>query len=326
MNSVNVENDQKLTDLSFTDLFVSRDQDMCWYKESSDSFDTRLLPKSIHDEVSDLRKYLQAQPEDDRDFSVIWEGMRMRVERMDTPNGSVFVCRRYLVPPDGLAELGFPVRIAELMLSAKPGQMIKHGLVLFIGRIGSGKSTSAAAYIIERLRKFGGVCWTVENPVEIALQGWHGKGVCYQTEVKGDHFGDSIRSILRASPNIILLGEIRDNESAKDALRAATSGHLVVATVHSNDVSSGLARMARMAGGTEELSDALCAAFHLDLRMDNRREPLGNKPARVLHVEPLFVMGESEIGIRSQLRDGDFRLIRNEVARQRHRLITGSML
>jgi twitching motility protein PilT len=326
MISVSAETYHPLADLAFTDLFVSYDHNECWYKESSDSFDTRELPKSSHDDVINLRKYLQEQPKDDRDFAVFWGNIRLRVERMDTSEGSVFVCRRYMVSPKGLNTLGFPQGVTDLMLSNKPGQMIKHGLVLFIGRTGSGKSTSAAAYIIERLIKFGGVCWTAEDPIELSLHGRHGKGICYQTEIKNGCFTASIRSILRASPNIILIGEIRDNESAKEALRVATSGHLVVATLHSNDVSSGLARLARMADGTDELADSIQAAFHLDLRTSSQGDVGNNKPKRILHVEPLFMMGESEPGVRSQIREGDFRLIRNEVARQRHKLLTGGLL
>lgn len=318
-----------LFNLDFTDLFVAKNPSKSWYKESTDSLQAKKLPQSCLLDVEELRKLLLEHPEDDHDFSLTYDGIKMRVERMDTHDGSIFVCRRYRVAPKCLADLGFPQMIASRLMSDKPKQMIRDGLVLFTGRTGSGKSTTAAAYIIERLKKFGGVCWTVENPIELSIQGDHGKGVCYQTEVPSDRFGASVRRILRAAPNIIMLGEIRDSDSAVEALRAATSGHLVVTTLHANDVISGLSRLSRLAGGNEDMQEAIRAVIHLDLRSRERitkispEDEWSSMPDRVLQVDPLIISQDGDFGIRSQLKETDFSQLKSEVERQKRMFMAG---
>lgn len=338
-----------LSGLPFSDLFVGQDPASCWYKVTPDSLEAQGLPQSCLEDLARLRELLKERSDllrgDSPDFKVDWQGVRLRVERMDTADGAIYVCRRYGVEPRRLAELGFPPMIAQRLLSTDEKTGFKDGLVVFLGRTGSGKSTAAAAYVIERLEQSGGVCWTAENPIELSLQGRHGKGVCYQTEVADDHgFGEAIRHMLRAAPNLILIGEIRDETAAREAVHAATSGHLVVTTFHANDLLTGLARFARLAGDPAMLTDALRAALHLHLRnsmngtglpgaallqganppsvgIPGRNAP----PRRVLTVEPLLIVGENVDGLRSTLRGGEFHLLRSEADRQR-RLFMGSGL
>lgn len=326
-----------LSGLLFSDLFVTNDPASCWYKMTPDSLETRELPQPCFDEVAGLRELLEKRFDPNRgdspDFKVDWDGLRLRVERMETASGAIYVCRRFGVDPRHLADLGFPPMIAQRLLSTDERTGFKDGLVMFLGRTGSGKSTAAAAYVIERLEQSGGVCWTAENPIELSLQGRHGKGICYQTEVGSDHgFGEAIRHMLRASPNLILIGEIRDETAAREAVHAATSGHLVITTFHANDLLTGLARFARLAGDPAVLTDALRAALHLQLRnsMNGNGLPGGipgrnAPPKRVLTVEPLLITGENADGLRSTLRGGEFHLLRSEAERQRRMFMAGGL-
>ena len=344
-----------LVEVVFSDLFVTDDPASCWYKVTPDSLEAHGLPQSCHEELARLRALLIDRSGRDKgdspDFKVDWQETRLRVERMDTSEGAIYVCRRYGITPRHLADLGFPPMIAQRLLATddkndkndKTG--FREGLVAFLGRTGSGKSTAAAAYIIERLEQSGGVCWTAENPIELALQGRHGKGVCYQLEVADDYgFGEAIRHILRASPNLILIGEIRDKTAAQEAIHAALTGHLVVTTLHANDLLTGLARLARLAGDPVLLADALRAAMHLRLSNNINGNGLPGQigtqhgvgtlqgipgrnapPQRILTVEPLLITGENVDGLRSTLRGGEFHLLKSEVDRQRRLFMGGGL-
>jgi general secretion pathway protein E len=117
-----------------------------------------------------------------------------------------------------------------------------NGLVLVTGPTGSGKSTtlySALAHINDGVRKL----ITVEDPVELRLPGI----VQIQTQADiGYTFARALRSILRHDPDVIMVGEIRDRETAEIAIQAALTGHLVLATVHTNDAISAVNRLVDM--------------------------------------------------------------------------------
>lgn len=320
----------QLSDLTFSDLFVAALATNSWYKATPDSLYTPGVPAGCHDEVTELRKKLDAH-QGSSDFRVEWPNgseLRFRVRKIKIDGDeTIYVCRRPNIPPRSLHELGMPTAVAEKCLEAD----LKEGLVLFLGKPGSGKTTTAGSFVIGRLSIHGGVCWTVENPIELRLQGRHGKGVCYQTEVISDNdIGNSIRDLYRATPNIIMVGELRDGWAVKEAAVAATSGCLVAATLHSPDLITGLSRLAQMAGDEntrEALAYALRIAIHLDLRnvedkplpgMMTMPEAKGTgSPPRVLSVEPIWFTGELKDSLKSMLRDGDYHMLKSEIQRQR---------
>ncbi|SFF31978.1 ATPase, T2SS/T4P/T4SS family [Paracidovorax wautersii] len=130
------------------------------------------------------------------------------------------------------------------------------GLVLVAGATGMGKTTTASGTIVSRLTKYGGVAYTVEQPPENPLNGWHGKGYCTQTWVKDDGAANpwarAMRSVLRSqpagTPAILFLGEVREEEAARVAVQAANQGFLVVATSFASDVVSAIASFASHVG------------------------------------------------------------------------------
>ncbi|WNW10074.1 PilT/PilU family type 4a pilus ATPase [Pseudomonas sp. DTU_2021_1001937_2_SI_NGA_ILE_001] len=121
--------------------------------------------------------------------------------------------------------------------------MEKHGLVLFVGATGSGKSTSLAALIDYRNRNASGHIITIEDPVEFIHR--HKKSIINQREVGVDtrSFHAALKNTLRQAPDVILIGEIRDRETMEHALAFADTGHLAISTLHANNANQALDRI-----------------------------------------------------------------------------------
>ncbi|MBV8762597.1 MAG: PilT/PilU family type 4a pilus ATPase [Deltaproteobacteria bacterium] len=135
-----------------------------------------------------------------------------------------------------LDELHHPPVLAELMKS-------KRGLILVVGGTGSGKSTTLAAMIDHRNRTDSGHIITVEDPVEFIHA--HQKCVVTQREVGIDtrSYHDALKNALRQAPDLILIGEIRDAETMEAAITFAETGHLCLATLHSNNANQTIERV-----------------------------------------------------------------------------------
>lgn len=136
----------------------------------------------------------------------------------------------------------------DLGLSEQNRQMferlihIPNGILLVSGPTGSGKSTTLYS-ILNSLNKPGVNIVTVEDPVEYRMPGVNQVQV---NQKAGLSFSNGLRSILRQDPDIIMIGEIRDSESAQIAIRAAITGHLVLSTIHTNDAASTVTRLVNM--------------------------------------------------------------------------------
>jgi len=119
---------------------------------------------------------------------------------------------------------------------------LPNGIILITGPTGSGKSTSLYSFLSE-LNKPNTRIVTIEDPVENKLEGV--MQIAVKSEI-GLTFASGLRSILRADPNIVMLGEIRDLETAEIAIRASLTGHLVFSTLHTNDALGGISRLVDM--------------------------------------------------------------------------------
>jgi type II secretory ATPase GspE/PulE/Tfp pilus assembly ATPase PilB-like protein len=128
-----------------------------------------------------------------------------------------------------------------------------HGLILCVGPTGAGKTTtlhSALRFLIAPHRKI----WTIEDPVEITQRGMR------QVQVNakiGLDFAAALRAFLRADPDVIMVGEIRDRETAEVSLRAALTGHLVLSTLHTNSAVETVTRFIEMGLDPFHFADAL---------------------------------------------------------------------
>lgn len=171
------------------------------------------------------------------------EGMDldMRVSALPTSFGEKIVIRilDYSMSLKGLETLGFTDENYKLILKmiANP-----NGIILVTGATGSGKSTTVYS-ILQKLNREETNIITVEDPVEMNIEGIN--QVQVNPEI-GLDFASVLRSILRQDPNIVLIGEIRDSETAKIAVRASITGHLVLSTLHTNNSLTTIERLIDM--------------------------------------------------------------------------------
>ncbi len=137
--------------------------------------------------------------------------------------------------PDA-ASLGLPPVLSELIMS-------KRGIILFVGGTGSGKSTSLAALIDYRNKNSDGHIITIEDPVEFIHP--HQGCIVNQREVGVDtnSYEDALKNTLRQAPDVILIGEIRSQETMEHALAFAETGHLCLSTLHANNANQALDRI-----------------------------------------------------------------------------------
>lgn len=176
----------------------------------------------------------------------------MRVSCLPTNEGEKIVIRilDYSRSLSGLDKLGFNQENYQKLL-----RMIgnPNGIILITGATGSGKSTTVYS-ILQALNKEETNIITVEDPIEMNIEGMN--QVQVNSEI-GLDFAVVLRSILRQDPNVILIGEIRDSETAQIAVRASITGHLVLSTIHTNNSLSTIERLLDMNVERYLLSSAL---------------------------------------------------------------------
>jgi type IV pilus assembly protein PilB len=128
-----------------------------------------------------------------------------------------------------------------------------HGMVLVTGPTGSGKTASLYTFLSILNQAERNLC-SVEDPVEVYLQGVNQVGV---NEKAGLSFANAMRAFLRQDPDVMMVGEIRDTETAAIALKASQTGHIVLSTLHTNDAPSAIARLRSMGVAPYHLSDSI---------------------------------------------------------------------
>ncbi len=176
----------------------------------------------------------------------------MRVSALPTNEGEKVVIRilDFTKSLTGMDSLGFSpknYKLVEKMMA------VPNGIILVTGATGSGKSTTTYS-MLQALNKEETNIITVEDPIEMNIEGIN--QVQVNSEI-GLTFAAVLRSILRQDPNIILIGEIRDSETAQIAVRASITGHLVLSTIHTNDSLSTIERLLDMDVERYLLSSAL---------------------------------------------------------------------
>lgn len=207
------------------------------------------LPKSVHAGIiarvkilSNLKLDEHRLPQDGR-FKISSAEYRVsfRVSVIPTYDGEKIVMRT-------LNEQTGIISLEQLGFQKKPLEKIKrniekpHGLILVTGPTGSGKTTTLYA-VLNILNKPEVNITTIEDPIEYRMPGLN------QSQVNpkiGYTFAGALRSFLRQDPDIIMVGEIRDKETAQIAIHAALTGHLVLSTLHTNDAPTTLPRLSEM--------------------------------------------------------------------------------
>lgn len=184
--------------------------------------------------------------------TMLAETLDFRVSTLPTHFGEKVVLRLQKNKPTNLdfLELGFNQNQKETLLNALNQPQ---GLILVTGPTGSGKSITLYS-ALSQLNTSEKHILTAEDPIEIEIEG------IIQTQVNRGinlDFSQLLRTFLRQDPDIIMLGEIRDEESAEIALRASQTGHLVLSTLHTNDAPSAIERLLQLGIKEYELQNAL---------------------------------------------------------------------
>ena len=146
-------------------------------------------------------------------------------------------------------------RSALLGMIAKP-----YGILLAVGPTGSGKTTTLHA-ILHHLNSVEKKIWTVEDPVEITQPGLRQVQVNFNIKPKPFDFARAMRSFLRSDPDIIMVGEMRDKETATIAVEASLTGHLVLSTLHTNSAPETITRLIEMGIDPLNVADSLLGAL-----------------------------------------------------------------
>jgi len=204
------------------------------------------IPKAIHSAIVARIKLLSGlkidehyTPQDGRfRYQLVDQMIDIRVAVMPTYYGEKIVCRLLEASqkPLSLEELGILPRVAETIRR----ELSKaYGMVLVCGPTGCGKTTTLYA-IMDILNKPGVNIVSVEDPIEYNMR------YVNQTQINvqaGVTFADSLRAFLRQDPNIILVGEIRDRETAEIGVQAALTGHLILSSIHTSDAPTAVPRL-----------------------------------------------------------------------------------
>jgi len=212
----------------------------------------------------------------------------LRVQTQPSLHGEHVVVR--FLPQDrelySVESLGFS---AELTARFVRTIRSPSGLVLVAGKTGSGKSTTLYAGLQQLARRSTRKVISVEDPIEYAIED------VQQTQVNpavGFDFAQAMRFFVRQDPDVILVGEIRDPETALEALRASQTGHLVLSTIHANDAIDAVQRLFDLGQHPNSIAAELLAVF--SQRLAKRicvacREPADPDPAILHEIYPLGV-------------------------------------
>lgn len=184
-------------------------------------------------------------------YLVIYNKYSYRVERTIALHGVQYCVRKMPLNVPSVKDLGMPAPIMRHLLSLGRAS----GLILVAGATGSGKSTTLGALLKDYLMTEGGYAFTIEDPIELPLDGVYKNpngelGLCKQTTPQNGNWKDSLKSALRSCPRYIMLGEIRSPDVASEALQAATSGHLVLSTIHANSVQDAINALVKYAAAS----------------------------------------------------------------------------
>ena len=206
------------------------------------------LPKSLYEVIATRIKVMANMditnkyiPEDGEiNIKVKSHPYDLRISTMPTVNGEKFVIRILQRNASllNINKLGFTQKDYILL---KNTLKFKQGLIIITGPTGSGKTTTLYSMINELNEKYRNIV-TVEKPVECEVEGINQVSIGEGSA----NYGNILKAVLRQDPDVIMVGEIIDKETAEVAIRASLTGHLVLTTLHTNDASSAINRLTNM--------------------------------------------------------------------------------
>jgi twitching motility protein PilT len=238
------------------------------------------------------------------DYAVAFGGMRFRANRMVTKNRYRWVLRLLPTKIPRPEDIAVPPQVMKSFLEAK------NGLFLICGATGSGKTTTIAAMIKARAERRQEHVVTFEDPIEFVYPDGMPSLVSQRAVGEDDmDFAAALRASLRQAPDVILVGEIRDGETAEIALQAAETGHVVVATLHTNSASQTVQRFLklvpsdRLENAQASLADTLRLILCQRLMFDERR-------GRRFAIHEVLLQYDSVVNL---IRRGEFKKLDQEL-------------
>jgi twitching motility protein PilT len=251
--------------------------------------------KALAEQLMTPRQIKQFGEEKECDFAIGVPGIgRFRVNLYQQRGSLCYAMRAIPYQARTLTELSLPKVLEDIALKPR-------GLVLVTGVTGSGKSTALAGMIthINQFRNANVI--TIEDPIEFL----HRDINCHinQREVGTDTatFAQALRRVLRQDPDVILIGEIRDLETLDTALKAADTGHLVFATLHTTDATQTINRVLSFYPPHQQAEVRFSLASALQAVVSLRLVPRMDKPGRVAACEVLI----NTAAVRDQIRDSE---------------------
>lgn len=304
----------KLKELQFSDIYLGATAS--WLAGVPGKLDPVPAPAECNEELADLRRLCddECRRHNRREITVRNGGVSYRVAVLVSLTETVYVLRRFPDRVERLDAIGIHASYAEKLM-----QTGLTGLIVIAGAFGQGKTSTASALIASRLAAYGGVAVTIEDPPEMPLEGRHGEGVCYQTWVVKGEFGDALRNAARWAPSIIFVGEVRDAETANEALRASINGRLVVCTTHADSVPMAVERLFSLAradsGNPEDIAHLLASGLRCVVHQELVGEPKRLKAS-------MLWLGD-ETAAQGHIRRREWAQLQNTVDMQYNRLRVG---
>lgn len=251
------------------------------------------------------------------DFAIQHGTTTYRGSLLDSINGSYYVLRRQPPTVKKISELIKIKQYVDKLLNPE-----LKGLILIVGEFGNGKSWTASGIVAERLELYGGVAATLEDPPELPLQGKHGDGICFQTHIEKDGFAQAIHSASRWAPDILYFSELRDADSANEALKASQNGKLSICTIHGGSPISGIERLFNLATSNSNglnnqddiaslIANGVAIVLHQKLKRDGNR----------VIPEITWLSVNSEATVKSLIKDRKWNHLEQEINSQRNRLL-----
>jgi twitching motility protein PilT len=248
-----------------------------------------LAPAATEETLSEMlldeTKLREFATENEVDFSYALPGLaRFRVNAFRQRGAVSIVCRAIPFSIKSVEELGLPPVISELAKEER-------GIILLTGTTGSGKSTTLAAMIDQINRTSAKHIVTIEDPIEYIHE--DRMSVINQREVGEDtaSFKRALRRVLRQDPDVILIGEMRDEETVQTALSAAETGHLVLSTIHTVDAAESVNRIIDFFPPHAQSQARAMLAGTLKGVVSQRLVPTADGHGRIAAVEVLRMTG-----------------------------------
>ena len=305
-----------LSEVPFTDLYLEKDAANSRFRGLYGADELQPTPHELVEDMNRLYKTVLQVHEANviaPDFSVSFEDILYRVAVIPDIRSKVFALRRGSTHVPQLDKCGIKSLVIDHLLN------LKNGLVLFCGSFSSGKTTAASAYVLEYVRKNGGMAITLEDPPELALSGDHGLGRVLQVQVNKKEIEDAVVNTLRMSFDMLFVSEIRTPAMAQEIISSSSNGKLIVATIHAKDLVDAVSRLINLSLDkdtksaervmSEMLANSLRAIVHMDKLTETQRAATA------------YLLGNNEV--RAKIMSNELQSLRNVVNMQMNMLDMG---